>query len=442
MISRTIQAIRKRSMLLAAGLCFLIHAFGLFADPANRRPLHGDGHGYYAWLPALLIQRDPSFHATVDGFYPGRPEQLGLTRVPETNRYASKYTLGVALLQTPFFLLAHAWTWFMRAPEPWDWWKYQYPTDGYSLFYIHAAGLAGLAYGLAGLAILRRLLRARFGDAAATATLAVLLLGTSLLHYIAAENTMSHAYSFFLFGCFLHRAFAWDRSPTWRLALQLGILGGLIGLVRLPNLILLGILPLLRPAEFRTRLPQIAAIGLLAVACFLPQVLAWRYATGVWFSSGYNAHGEGFNWLRPKVLPVLFSIKKGLFFYAPCLLAAVAGFRSLRRSDAPLATALASMLGLATYVISAWWMWWYGGSFGHRAFVEWLVLLAFPLAAWISQPTARPARTAFLVLACLWTLWWMKLFHTREIHIEGLDRHALYDVFYVRYHALRSFLLP
>jgi len=372
MSASPLRAYRENFLCIVAGCCVLIHIFGILGDaaPASRRPLHGDGHGYYAWLPAWALQRDPSFHRTVDAFYPGRPDLLGLTLVPETGRYASKYTLGVAILQSPFFLLAHGWTLFMQAPEPWHWWKFQYPADGYSLFYIHAAGLAGLAYGLAGLALLRQLLRPRFGDTAATAALTVLLLGTPLLHYLAAENSMSHAYSFFLFALFLRWALAWNQTPSWRMAVRLGLLGGLIGLVRLPNLIVLGLLPLLRPADFRPRLPRMLATGLIALACLSPQILAWRYATGLWFSSGYSAHGEGFHWLRPQIPNVLFSIKKGLFFYSPALLAAVAGFGAWRRKEPTLVLPFALLLGLATYVISSWWMWWYGGSFGHRAFVE------------------------------------------------------------------------
>jgi len=57
------------------------------------------------------------------------------------------------------------------------------PPDGFSLYYQHAAGLAGLAYFLAGLAVLRRTLSRHFSNGVVLATLVTITWGTNLFHY-------------------------------------------------------------------------------------------------------------------------------------------------------------------------------------------------------------------------------------------------------------------
>ena len=82
-------------------------------------------------------------------------------------------------------------------------------------------------------------------------------------------------------------------------------------------------------------------------------------------------------------------------------------------------------------------------SFGHRAFVESLAVLAFPLAAWYAGVGSRRGKLASAVfsIACvLYTLFFMKLFLSCEIGGEGLDAAALYDIIWARKEWLLNWL--
>ena len=96
---------------------------------------------------------------------------------------------------------------------------------------------------------------------------------------------------------------------------------------------------------------------------------------------------------------MLFSVQKGLFFWSPLLLAAVAGLVLLGRSpNAARAFVLPGVVFLAldTYVIASWWDWQFGGSYGHRGFVDALPIFALGLAAffsWASGTTSAARAT-------------------------------------------------
>jgi hypothetical protein len=99
--------------------------------------------------------------------------------------------------------------------------------------------------------------------------------------------------------------------------------------------------------------------------------------------------------LDPHVLAVAFSVRKGLFFWTPLLLIAVAGLWLLRKQSASLAVATTLTLLVHFWIVSSWTQWFYGASLGQRAFVDVLPLFALGLAAAISAVLrANPARRA------------------------------------------------
>jgi hypothetical protein len=304
----------------------------------------------------------------------------------------------VALLVAPFFGLAHALTrWSNLTP------------DGFTPYYQHAAGLAGLCYAMLGLWILRRLLARHYSGGVTDATLVALLFGTSLYHYATFDSMWSHAFSFALCAALLERCDAWtDRSGAGA-AVLIGVLSGLIVLVRHANAIipvaLVGAL-LLQPS-FRRYVASAVAAG---VATVFPQLWIYHQATRHWIVSAY-AGMPGFSWGRPMIVASLVGTQKGLFFWAPLLLLAVAGFawlpRPLRRWRLP----IAAVFVLDTYVMASWWDWQLGASYGHRGFVDIYPLLAIGLAAAFAHlaPRAAPRRliTVAVVLLCALSMFQM-----------------------------------
>ena len=370
-------------------------------------PIRSDGFSYYVYLPSWFLFHDPSLAATARDCCGGEfPAFTAIGRWPGTRRWVNAHPIGVAVMQAPLFAAAHALTrWTNLSP------------DGFSLYYQHAAGLSGTLWMLAGLWVLRGLLGRHFSDRVTAITLLTLLFGTNLYHYATVDSTYSHAYSFFLFAAFLDITERWHARPGTRLSLALGFVAGLIVLVRHTNGLVLLVFPLYgvtgwrslreRLPMLRAHLPRLAMTALVFAAVVAPQLAIYHAATGHWLVSAY---GElGFNWRAPRIVSVLFGVQKGLFFWSPLLLAAGAGLVLLGRSpNAARAFVLPGVVFLAldTYVIASWWDWQFGGSYGHRGFVDALPIFALGLAAFYSWASVRPLRRAAtsVVVACVVSL--------------------------------------
>jgi len=435
--SRHVVCIMAVIALLVYALTYLEEAFG--------PPIRSDGHGYYAYLPSYLLYFDPSFESLAREQYGGEmPEWTGVRRHPETGKYLNRYPIGVAVLLLPFFLAAHLTTLVCYSPV--DWHKFNYAPDGYSFFYQHAAGLGALCYAVVGLFFLKKALERYFTPSVSAVTVALLFVGTNLLHYGSGGGVTAHPFAFCLFALFLYWIPRWyDVACAPRLAVALGAIAGLIALVRVPDLLILLFFPLYgvsRMSDARRRLTVLRRryregsfmAGAMAIV-ILPQLLVWRYAAGEWFVNSYKVQGDVFQFLQPEVWNVLFSVRKGLFFWSPLLLFALVGLIPLWRKVRGLMLPSVLFLALNTYLISSWWMWWYGASFGHRAFVESYTVLAFPLAAVLAASgCVRMRRTVLLILGLtvVHSLFLMMLYYRAEISYYGLNWQAFYDALWWR----------
>jgi len=393
-----VSRLRARLILIAALACLAGYIYA-YASGRAGTPIRSDAFSYYVYLPAWALYHDPSLQAVADDCCGGEfPGFTAIVRWRFTRRWVNAHPIGEAVMIAPFFAVAHLLTlWTNLSP------------DGFTLYYQHAAGLAGLAYIVAGLWFVRRLLRRHFSGGVADATVAALLAGTSLYHYATFDSAWSHAFSFALCAALLDRVDAWtDRSST-RDAAVIGLLAGLMFLVRHTNVMIpaaLGATLALRDPTYRRAAPVSAAI---ALACAIPQLWIYHAASGHWIVSSY---GEmGFTWTTPHIAGVLISPRKGLFFWAPLLLAAVAGFAwlppALRRWRLP----IVAVFAVDTYLIASWWDWQFGASYGHRGFVDLYPLLAPGLAAAFARVPARlplrAAAAAAVVLLCALSIFQM-----------------------------------
>jgi len=387
--------LRDRAVLLACGVCLAAYVF-VFATGRAGPPIRSDAFSYYVYLPSWALYHDASLQKVADDCCGGEfPAFTAIVRWPATGRWVNAHPVGVAVLMAPFFAAAHLLTrWTNLSP------------DGFTLYYQHAAGLAGLCYTVAGLWLLRRLLDRHFTPGVVIATLFAVLLGTSLLHYATHDSTWSHAFSFFLCAALLERLDVWrdDSDPV-----TIGLIAALMILVRHTN----AIVPLaLVPFRVRSNAARatVAVVTLLAV---LPQLAIYWRATGRPIVSSYGS--LGFTFLTPHLFGVLFSVQKGLFFWAPLLLAALAGSAwfpaALRWMRAPAVIVFV----LQTYLIASWWDWQFGASFGHRGFVDFYPLFAVGLAAFFQRVTSlrsapRLAWSIAAGLLCALTLFEMTLY--------------------------------
>ena len=351
----------------------------VYATGLAPAPIRSDGFSYYVYLPSWFLYHDTTLEAVAADCCGGEfPPYTAITRWPGTHRWVNAHPIGVALMQAPFFAIAHALTrWTNLSP------------DGFTLYYQHAAGIAGAFWTVAGLWVLGGVLRRQFTGTVTIATLVTILFATNLFHYATFDSTYSQAYSFFLFAAFLHVADGWDMKTQVSNAAVAGVIAGLIVLVRHTNALLL---VCFAPA-FRHDRRRAALMTLIVLLVITPQLAIYYGATGRPIISSY---GElGFHFASPRIAGVLFSTQKGLFFWSPILLLACAGFVMLARSDDParrfVAPAVAFLAG-DTYLIASWWDWQFGGSFGHRGFVDTLPLFALGLAAFYRWAFASARR--------------------------------------------------
>jgi len=362
----------------------------VYSRAAGDAPIHSDGYSYYVYLPATVIYRDPSLAALADEWYGGvYPAFTGITRRPDTGRWLNPHPIGVAIMMAPFFLLSDALTWWSNLPR-----------DGFSFYYQHGAGAAGIAYFLAGLVLLQRILRRHFSRGVVLATLVCITWGTNLFHYGVFDSTFSHAFSFFLVCAWMFLIERWWERPSRGDSVMLGIVAAMIVLTRHTNAICFLMLPLYgignasdlraRAGELWQRRQQLVIAVTVAAVGFVPQLVLYRWTTGVWLTNPYGAFNVGFNWGAPRIGSVLFSTQKGLFFWSPLLLLTIFGAIVAEGWTRRLVLATGAVFAIETYVVACWWDWQFGASYGHRAFTDGFALAAPFLASTFAWAAKRP----------------------------------------------------
>ena len=363
-----------------------------------------DAMGYYLYLPAHFIYHDLSRLSFIPdilreynptgSFYQAFPVPGG-----PAGTMVMKYPIGLALLNTPFFLLGH-----------WAAGHWNYARDGFSAPYQMAIAGGSLLYALLGLGLLRRVLLRYVSDVVAALTLALIVLGSNYFQYAAFDGAMAHSTGFTLYALLLWLTVRYHERPARGLAAAIGLLLGLIVIVRPSDLVAV-LLPLLwgvtsgaaareKLARLRARWPDVALLvgcGLLGV---LPQLLYWKWASGSFIVYSYEE--QGFSFLRPHTWQVLFSFKKGWLIYSPLMVLPLLGLLVLWRRNRAVAVPVLAYFLFNLWVVSAWDIWWYGGSFGQRALVQSYAALALPLAyllAWLGE--SQPGRAGLRAAAVL-----------------------------------------
>ena len=335
-----------------------------------------DFNNYYSYLPALIIEKDFSFnYRHQERFSAVKHKVLGVEF--ENGRFAPKMSMGVAILLTPFFILAHFFSLL-----------FGFPGDGFSILYKVFITFGHLFYSALGLIYLRKVLLKYFSDFAVCATLVTLAFCTNFFHYSVVEIGMSHTYSFFLFVIFLWNVIGWHNNPNRRLSIITGIIYGLIVLVRPTNglvaimFILFNVFSLKSFEEklniYLQNKTNLIFLILFAIITVLPQILYWKYVADVFFFFSYG--DEGFFFSNPQFYNGLFSYRKGWLIYTPVMIFSLVGIFMLYRSKKEWLFGITTFVMVNFFVVFSWWCWWYGASFGQRALIESYAVLAIPMA--------------------------------------------------------------
>lgn len=389
--------------------------------------IDNDAVSYYAYLPAAVLFHDLSFDFMKDlpADFDGK---IWLETAPN-GKPVIRMTMGLALLWLPFFLIAHLAANLLGVQALGYSWPYQL-----SIF------VAAVFYLLVGLVFLRKILLKYFSEAVSAIVLLVVVLATNLMFYVISEPGMSHVYSFALITAFLFYTLKWIDQPNLLTSVGMGLLAGLIVLIRPVNglvLIFPAAIAVSSLQDLKNRLTgrwkQILIAGLSAFVVVLPQLMYWKFQTGHFIFNSYMDSGR-FYFASPNIWDGLFGFRKGWLVYTPVMLFSVAGLFLLKQQLRMFRTPLLIFLVLFIYVMLSWWCWWYGGSFGSRPMVDVYGLLALPLAAfvafflkrsWLYKIVMSLLLGAFIFL----NQFQMSQYRTSLLHWDSMTQKAYFGIF-------------
>lgn len=386
-----------------------------------------DAISYYAYLPAALIFHDLSFEFMKDLpddfegriWYGSAPNEKPVIRM----------TMGLSMLWLPFFLLAHALAHVLGLP-----------TLGYSWPYSLSIFIAAVFYLSIGLIYLRRILLSYYSDLITAITLALVVAGTNLMYYVISEPGMPHVYGFSLITIFFFYTLEWIKKPTGIRSMILGVLAGLIVLIRPVNglvVIFPALIGINSFSAYRTRVTKnwkyilIASFSALLIA--LPQLIYWKVQTGHILFNSYMDWGK-FYFFQPKIVQGLVGFRKGWLIYTPVMFFALTGFFVMKKNAGEIKNAILIFLVIFIYIIFSWWCWWYGGSFGSRPMIETYGILALPLAASIAflfqrRTWIKVLSGVVLVALIFLNQFQMGQYRTAVLHWDSMTKEAYQAIF-------------
>lgn len=335
-----------------------------------------DAISYYAYLPAQFIHHDITLEFTKTDY-----EKYMHQFWPETTdsgKLVIKTTMGLCYLYAPFFFVANA-----VAPAM------GYEADGFTQPYQTAMMVSAFVFLVIGIFYLRKFLLLYFDDTITGLTILCLYFSTNWMWYTTGQPVMSHGYLFSLTAILLYNIVQWYKEVTYSRSLIIGLIYGLIILIR-PTMIIF-LIPFIlydfkrnnflkdRLQLFWKRKLHFVLMIIVAFLIGLPQLLYWHKITGHWLYFSYN--NERFYWDNPHILEGMFGFRKGWLIYSPIMILSIVGFFLMKEKERTFKPAVIITFLITIYVVWSWWAWWYGGSYGQRPMIDFYPLLALPMAS-------------------------------------------------------------
>lgn len=369
--------IRKAILFFLAGI-LAFGAYKYFKHPSLDKLVVGsDMEGYYQYLPWFFLHDWQDFR------------QLPWAKPYGEGTSLSVFTCGAALLQIPFFLAAHGVT-LLTGGTP----------TGYGAFYFLSVFLAALFYATLGMVFLGKALRRWFDPVSSLVATLLIFFGTNLFYYTIMMPGMSHVYSFAMVAAVLLMTPRFYEKPGVGRALLLALPLSVAVLIRPTTAIVLLFVALYgvhsirqvqeRVLFFVRHWQLLLLMAGVALLVWVPQMAYWHFVTGKWVVWSYQSEGFSF-WKNPQVITVLFGKRGGWFTYTPLMLATLVtlfymAWRRILSAPAIMVTLLSIL-----YAVSSWWAPTFSASAGYRALIEFLPLMAVPLAFLVSRVRSLPA---------------------------------------------------
>ncbi len=391
--------------------------------------VRGDGVGYYAFARAPLIEHSLDFtkdyqHAN-ESFRGPRLDESNQPRADfrtPTGHLENHFTVGPAMLWTPFLLLTHLGVLLARALGS------SVAADGFSAPYRITMALATALYGFLGLVLAFRLARQYVEERWALLATLSIWWASSLPVYMYFNPSWSHAHSSFAVALFL---WYWHETRSSRSLSQwliLALITGLMVNVYYANAMLLAVLAVEAARQYlaglrsdashagATEIPRVSQLlarhivfCAAVLVCLLPTIITRYVIYGSPFESGYIPLRQ-WNWFSPYFFSVLFSSNHGLLSWTPILVLAIAGLFLFCRREPRVGVPL--LVGaFAFYVFISCYPDWAGiSSYGNRFFISLTSFFILGLAVFFDRGaqlfrSRRAALAAAIALVAVSSLW-------------------------------------
>jgi hypothetical protein len=420
-------------------MCYATFSFyPKWGKPAGESSLGWDVSGYYWYLPSLFIYKDlkqQKFGDSIIAKYQFTPS-FDQSFVYSNGNRVNTYSAGMAVMYTPLFFTAHA-----LAPA------LGYPADGFSIPYQFAIQVGSLLIAFIGIWFFRRLLLLFYDDRVVAAMLLLLVFGTNYLNYTAIDGSLTHNWLFTIYVFILLNTCHFYRSPQYKYAIRIGILCGLAVLTR-PSELICVLIPLLWGMErisadaikerfsfLKANLPKIIICAICIGIVGGIQMIYWKYVAGDFLV--YSYQDKGFSWLRPHLFNYVFSYRSGWITYTPVMLCSLIGIIPFLRTGKN-KVAILIFFALNLYIVSAWDIWWYGGT-GGRAMIQSYPVILFPFASLLQYLTTKRVlkwiASPVIILLAYFNIWFTYNAHAGQGLYDswGMTNPYYWRVIY-RYH--------
>lgn len=355
--------------ILAGLIVNYIFRMGFHSIPIDKIILGSDMEGYYQYLPHFFLRDWENFNHLPWAIPFGEGKTI------------SVFTCGVAILWTPFFLLAHLISLFFNLDA-----------DGYGNMYYGFVLIAALVYVYIGLVFLYKLAKKEFDKKISFRAVALFFLGTNIFYYTTILGAgMSHAYSFALVATYILLTHRYFQAPSARRALLMAIPFALAVLIRPTNIIsgfYFFFFGIKNWASLKERMifwtqnaKTILIVALTGIVVALPQMAYWYKLSGQPIVYSYQNYGFPY-WSAPQISVVLFGKYNGWFLFTPLVLLALWGFFASFRKNRFNNLAVSLILVLAIYINASWWAPTFSAACGQRAMIDFLPFLFMPFA-WV-----------------------------------------------------------
>ena len=391
--------------------------------------INWDVTSYYSYLPAIFVHKDLKFEFLNNSEVNyAEKHQFWPETAPNGNKVI-KTTMGMSVLYFPFFIISHIYSLVND----------KVVANGFSKPYEIGLTFSSIFYMMIGLFFLAKVLRSIYDEKKVSILLFLVFLGTNLFYYATTEPCMSHVYTFSLASVFMYITMKIYEKNNWKFFIFLGLIYGLLFLVRPTNILFILAFLLYKIESFSSlnkrlywliqHYKNLTISIVISVLIGSVQFFYWKWATGNWFFNSYV--GEQFYFNQPRIIEFLFSYRKGWLVYTPIFVFSFLGLYKMYVRKNPWFFSTLIMLPVLVYLFSSWWCWWFGGGFGMRPMIDYYPLLIIPLGEILSTKISYKKYILNFILAGFVSL---NLFQTLQrrnlvIHWDSMSKESYWAFF-------------